>query len=139
MTGEMWAGQLQAQALACIQKLNTGLEPHLQAARLANFGATCYLNATLQALVHTAPLAQELLANEAVVGNGREAMVLRLMQQHVRECLGGSAPYVKPGRLLQVLHKLNPRHVFSLIAVVLLLGGPMPLKYTSKHHQAEHE
>ncbi|KAK9866536.1 hypothetical protein WJX84_011697 [Apatococcus fuscideae] len=79
------------------------------AARLANFGATCYLNATLQALVHTAPLAQELLANEAVVGNGREAMVLRLMQQHVRECLGGSAPYVKPGRLLQVLHKLNPR------------------------------
>ncbi len=86
----------------------------MQAARLPNMGATCYLNATLQALVHTAPLAQELLASRPVLGNGREATVIRLMQQHARDCIGGNNPYVKPGRLLQVLHKLNPRQVQHL-------------------------
>ena len=65
-------------------------------------------------MVHTAPLAQELLAGRPVIGNGREATVIRLMQQHARECVGGTNPYVKPGRLLQVLHKLNPRQVQQL-------------------------
>ncbi|NXG47737.1 UBP36 hydrolase, partial [Psilopogon haemacephalus] len=66
-------------------------------AGLRNLGRSCFLNATLQCLTHTAPLASYLLSGEHGRGCHREGFcMLCTMQTHVVQAFASSGQAIKP-------------------------------------------
>ena len=82
---------------------------------------TCFLNATLQCLIHTPPLAEVLLSSKQWGGQGPVNM-LSALQQLTRAALAQRARSLLPSQHIRALKALMPRCGPAAAALALLLG-----------------
>ncbi|XP_063997788.1 LOW QUALITY PROTEIN: ubiquitin carboxyl-terminal hydrolase 36-like [Pogoniulus pusillus] len=76
-------------------------------AGLRNLGRSCFLNATLQCLTHTAPLASYLLCGEHGRSCHREGFcMLCTMQTHVGQAFASSGQAIKPEAIIRNLKNI---------------------------------
>lgn len=80
----------------------------MQGVGLANNDNTCFLNATLQCLIHTPPLAEVLLAGKPWAGQPAKGM-LHATQQLTKSVLGSRSRSLLPIEHIRVLKALLPR------------------------------
>ena len=80
----------------------------MQGAGLQNTNNTCFLNATLQCLIHTPPLAEVLLGKREWGGRG-PANMLSAMQQLTKNALEKRSRSLLPLQHIRALRALMPR------------------------------
>ncbi|XP_058919879.1 ubiquitin carboxyl-terminal hydrolase 17-like protein 6 [Kogia breviceps] len=107
--------------LACAQKLLTWRLPFVVGAGLQNVGNTCYMNAALQCLTHTPPLASLMLSQQhSTVCPNQTFCMLCAMQTHITRALLQPGEVIRPPKDLVASfhrHKQEDAHEFLMFTL----------------------
>ncbi|KAB0393829.1 hypothetical protein E2I00_017096, partial [Balaenoptera physalus] len=103
------------------KKQRTQRRPSVVGARLQNVGNTCYMNAALQCLTHTPPLASSMLSQQhSTICPNQTFCMLCAMQTHITQVLLHPGEVIQPWKGLVISfhrHKQEGAHKFLIFTL----------------------
>ncbi|KAL0627041.1 Ubiquitin carboxyl-terminal hydrolase 17 [Plecturocebus cupreus] len=131
-----------ARQLAPREKLPlSSRRPAAVGAGLQNMGNTCYVNASLQCLTHTPPLAKYMLSGEhSQTCHHQKCCMLCTMQAHMTKALHHPGHVIQPSQALAASfhrHKQEDAHEFLVFILNAMKKASLPDHKQLDHHSED--